>query len=126
MKIRCEQYARLNQAVFEDWLVTHLRRCFPRQCAALSGDQIRVLIREGIARARDFEIIRRVDLCRYLHLMFVLGREFVDDPQQPWIREILTCPRLDDGAVRVEQLRQETTTRLRRMASASLGAGAPS
>jgi hypothetical protein len=72
---------------FEDRLMTHLQRFFPAPCAALGPAGLRRLCQEGIARARAHGFRSERDLCKFLSLTLVFGRDF--DREQPWATEIV-------------------------------------
>ena len=62
MVIRPEQMDQMRTsrvARFEDRVAEHLRRCFPRKCAAISESRIRREIRNGIGQARGYGFWRR-------------------------------------------------------------------
>jgi len=75
------------QQRFEERLMAHLGRIFPRPCAVLGEAGLRHLCRDGIARARTYGLRSERDLCKYLSLMLVFGHNF--DREQPWAAEIL-------------------------------------
>jgi hypothetical protein len=75
------------QRCFEERLIAHLEKFFPQPCAVLGEAGLRQLCREGIARARIHGLRSERDLCKYLNLMLVSGRDF--DREQPWAAEIL-------------------------------------
>jgi hypothetical protein len=82
-----EALAASAERLFEERLVAHLEKFFPRPCAGLGEAGLRQLCREGIARARTYGLRSERDLCKYLNLMFVFGRAF--DREQSWAAEIL-------------------------------------
>lgn len=64
----------------------HLSRSFDA-CARMSASELRTFVEQGVARARSYGIDTERDLCRYLNLVAVLGRDF--DLKLPWARKTL-------------------------------------
>ncbi len=75
---------------FEDRLMEHCRRFFPRASNALGG-RLRIAIRETLARASTYGFTDERDLCKYLNLVFTFGREFDESPLIDWAQPILAC-----------------------------------
>ncbi len=120
LTIRREQMARFGQnerQKFEVWMFDHLGRFFPRQCAAAGEDGVRKMIREGIERAAEHGIKSRRGVCKYLDLMFALGRDFEKDSRFPQAENILRQPIPPD--TRVDSLVNYAKIVLRRSASRS-------
>jgi hypothetical protein len=96
LTIRPEQLKIFSQAEvqeFEDWVLAHLRRFFPRQCDATGEWSLRSTIQYGIQRAAVYGITDRRDVCKYIDLMVVFGRDFDTDQRLSWAGEILKKPR---------------------------------
>jgi hypothetical protein len=92
LTIRQAQLAVLSQLEvekFEDWTLAHLRKFFPKQCAALGERQLRETIRHGIRRAAHYGLTAKRDVCKYIDLMIVFGRDFDTDKRSRWASEIL-------------------------------------
>lgn len=89
---------------FEERMVAHLGRCFPKQCRALSEPELRETIQYGIKAAAKYGIIIERDVCRYIDLMVVLGRDFDRDPKLPWASSILNNRALKDPGYKLERL----------------------
>jgi hypothetical protein len=75
---------------FEHWMLAHLRTFFPKHCEAAGEFQLRETIRYGIKRAPAHGFRSKRDVCKYIDLMVVLGRDFDTDEQYPWAVMILT------------------------------------
>jgi ADP-heptose:LPS heptosyltransferase len=91
--IRRQQLAVFSQVEvrkFEDWMLVHLKKFFPAQCAAAGDEEIRKLVRHGVDRAGRYGIKSRADVCKYIDLMIVFGQNFDTDKRHRWAREILT------------------------------------
>ena len=92
LTIRKEQMAVFAQAEirkFEDRVVIHLNKFFPRQCEALGDSKLRETIRYGIKRAATYGITAARDVRKYIDAMVALGRDFDTDRRLPWAGEIL-------------------------------------
>jgi hypothetical protein len=74
---------------FEDWMVKHLTQFFPQQCQALGKSLLRELIQHGIQRAAAHRITAERDVCKFIDLMIVFGRDFDRDNKSAWAGQIL-------------------------------------
>lgn len=97
---------------FENRLVDHLRRSFPGQTASETDEGLRSICSYGRERARHHGFRSQRDICRYINLMLVFGRDFDRDPRHPWARRTLAkkglgptllMSRLHAAALRHEQ-----------------------
>lgn len=116
MKIRDEQLEAFTEdrtAKFEQYMVDHLRRWIPDQCAELGQEEVRKRIRNGIDRAAMHDIYGQRDLARFIDLTFVLGPRFVQGPEHPWARRILEDKRVTPTE-KVDRLCDEANRRARR------------
>lgn len=92
LTIRPKQIAAFSQVEvkkFEDWMVHHLNRFFPDQCQAAGESEVRKLVRHGIGRAGAHGFTAKREVCKYIDLMVVFGRQFDTDGRLPWAAEIL-------------------------------------
>lgn len=80
---------------FEDRMVAHLHEYFPQQCQTLGEEQVRAWIEHGITRAASYGIIAERDVCKYIDVMFVYGRDFDTDTRYPWAAPILKAHPVD-------------------------------
>ena len=109
MVIRTEQvdtFADASLSDFEGRVLIHLRKCFPDRCAKSDEASLRGAIRYGIQRASAYGITAERDVCKYIDLMVVLGRDFDRDPNLPWAAEILTGRRWRTPTLRIDHLYQ--------------------
>jgi len=83
-------FSRADAARFEQWMLDHLRKFFAKQCEAAGEPDLRETIRYGIERAAAHGFHSKRDICKYIDLMVVLGRDFDADEQYPWAGTILT------------------------------------
>jgi len=92
LRIRPAQLAALSRAEvqkFEQWVRVHLQRFFPRQCAAAGETGVQELVQYGIQRAAIHGITAKRDVCKYIDLMIVFGRDFDKDKKSRWAGQIL-------------------------------------
>jgi hypothetical protein len=89
---------------FEDRMVIHLNKCFPSQCKAWGEPAVRDTIRYGVERAATHDITSKREVCKYIDLMVVFGRDFDQDPTLPWASSILGDRTLRGSTVKLERL----------------------
>lgn len=105
--MRDAQMATFEQAAihnFENRLLEHLEEFFPRHCEILGEEQVRKVIRLGIERAEQYELVSERDLHLYVSLMFMLGSYFDQDLQLPWAARILKDENIIYANDRADQL----------------------
>lgn len=85
-------FAAKRRQEFEIRLERHLIRFFPEQAASLGTDGLHLFIGYGSARASTHGFNTERDICKYLDLMCVFGRDFDSDQRLPWAAEILHRP----------------------------------
>jgi hypothetical protein len=96
---------------FEERVVIHLNKFFPRQCEALGESKLRETIRYGIKRAAGYGITAARDVCKYIDVMVALGRDFDTDKKYPWAGEILKAT--SSSNARMARLIRTADTHLR-------------
>ena len=92
LTIRQRQMAVFSQVEvqkFEAWVAAHLKRFFPRQCAAVGDLRLQDTVHYGVQRAAAHGITAKCDVCRYIDLMIVFGRDFDTDRRTRWAGQIL-------------------------------------
>lgn len=76
--------------LMEDGLVRHFLQHYPREGRQAGGpSQIRVLVQQGIQRARAYEFETQHQIGFFTALMIMLGSDFDHDPQLGWAAEQL-------------------------------------
>ena len=114
LTIRKEQtqvFNRVTMQVFEKDMVRHLMRFFPDEAAAMGNKELRAHIRHAIARAKGYGVSSERDLCKYLNLTMVYGRDFDTDPELEWMRGFLVDPDVPDPSERMSRLQEEALYR---------------
>lgn len=97
LKIRDEQIRALGLHSKEQFVhraMAHLREHFPDPFQTMRHSDLRSLCDHGIERAGSYGIESQRDLCKYLSLMVVFGRDFDTDRRLPWAVETLNDPTL--------------------------------
>jgi hypothetical protein len=92
LTIRQEQitvFSQLEVEKFEEWMLAHLKKFFPAKCRALGESKLLEIIRRGVKRAAVYQFTSKRDVCKFIDLMVVFGREFDTDKRLPWAGKIL-------------------------------------
>jgi len=84
-------------------MVVHIRQYFPRQFTNLGEPMVREWIEAGIKQSGEYGITAERDVCKYIDVMMVFGRNFDKDPACPWAPPILTA-QPTDPALKTERL----------------------
>lgn len=74
---------------FEDMMVVHLNKFFPRRTKGADESKVREFIRHGVKRAASYNIKAKRDVSRYIDLMMTFGADFDTNKQIPWAGQIL-------------------------------------
>jgi len=107
LTIRKEQLAAfrpLGEKTFEDRVIAHLKKVFPEQSESLGEPKLRESIQYGKQRAASYKIISERDVCKYIDLMIVYGRDFDKDPNHPWAQSILQNQAIRSPSSKIERL----------------------
>jgi hypothetical protein len=108
-----------HRTSFDNRMLAHLKKFFPAQYDGLGEERAIEAVHYGIARAATYGITSERDVCKYVDLMFALGRDFDTDPRFDWAQPILTDPNLPDPSARIELLYDAALTRIREAALAA-------
>jgi hypothetical protein len=84
-----EAFSQAEIGKFQDWMCTHLWKFFPAQAETLGEPKLRELIQYGIRRAAEHGITTERDVCKFIDLMIVFGRDFDRDEKSAWAGQIL-------------------------------------
>ena len=71
--------SQVSRSKFEDSVAEHLKRCFPAECETLGTHGVQQTISYGVERAASHGIVLERDVCKYIDLMFVFGRNYDTD-----------------------------------------------
>jgi hypothetical protein len=114
--IRQSQMKALSQvrrSAFEADAVSHVHSLFPEDCGALTEEQVRARVRDGIARGRSYGLNGRDDLLIFVEHLFILGPEFDRTAEYGWARHLLMRSEYA-SATKAELLAKLTLRHLRR------------
>lgn len=95
-------FERQQRQRFEDEMFEHLRSAFPADFARVGETEVRSMIRDGIDRARSYDIVMECDVARYVELMLTMGPDFDRSTVTSWAGEILAGT--DTGAEKLDQI----------------------
>jgi hypothetical protein len=107
LRIRKEQLAvfgPLGKKAFEDRVIAHIQKIFPEQSESLGEPKLRETIQYGTQRAAAYKIISERDVCKYIDLMILYGRDFDKDPKLPWAQSILQNQAIRNPSSKIERL----------------------
>jgi hypothetical protein len=103
-----EHFARRARRDFADRVVLHLTLTFPAHLAALTPEELRARVEDGLARAEAHGIVMEPDVLEFIVMLFALGP--AADEEIPWVRDIVRDRGLD-GSGKVRRL-EETGRRV--------------
>jgi hypothetical protein len=118
-KKQLDALSTVQRISFDNRMLTHLKKFFPAQYDGLGDERALDAVHYGIARAATYGMTSERDVCKYIDLMFALGRDFDTDPRFDWAQPILTNPGLPDPSARIELLYDAALTRIREAALAA-------
>jgi hypothetical protein len=107
LQIREEQMVVFEQAAlrrFEDEMVVHSKEFSPELCEIIGDEQLRVALRQAMARAARYGFTYRGPIRLFIEMMFLCGSAFDTDPQYPAWGKVLRSS--DDQMHRAEQIRE--------------------
>lgn len=107
LKIREEQYEELGKVTlkrFEDEMIEHLQKFFPKYYEIYGEPLIRKVIQYGTERAEIYGFLTKRDTPLYIDLMMLLGSHFDQDPQYPWAIEILEDQSVENPIEKADKL----------------------
>src|SRR5262249_44287198 len=84
------EFSRVEVQKFKSWMLVHLNKFFPTECQSAGEMHIKETIQYGIKRAASYGITSKSDVCKYIDLMVVFGRDFDTDRGLPWASEVLS------------------------------------
>jgi len=80
----------MKEDQFKRRLLKAMQKAWPARCAALGENGLKAWINSGVKRALNQNIKNHNNITRYIHLMFLLGREdFETAPETSWAGQIL-------------------------------------
>ncbi len=107
LTLRKEQIAVLSDAEakkFIDRVAAHVAKFFPGKVKTLGEQKTRDDIRYGVTRAASYGIKAEREVCLYIDVMFVLGRDFDNDPALDFASRILRDSNIKGSAARINKV----------------------
>lgn len=108
--IRNSQMDSFGDDMFERALLEHVNQFFPDHCAAVGPEQLREVVLSGVQAAKNYGLTEAPDVCQYIDLMFIFGRDFDTNPDFPWAKQILTDESLQDASQKISRLTEAAGT----------------
>jgi len=105
--IRKEQKEVLAKAArnsFEERMLVHVNKFFPKHYEALGESNCRELVNHGIKKAATYDIVSERDVCKYIDLMIGFGLEFDKDDNLPWAVKIFNDTSWKDASAKTNAL----------------------
>lgn len=88
-KVQMDSFA---AAALTERVCDHVKEFFPEGCASLSPENFLQFVETGVKKAALYGFNASPEVCQYVDLMFLLGREFDTDPSLRWAANILQKP----------------------------------
>jgi hypothetical protein len=95
LEIRNAQLRILAADAFERWLVQHVRRCFPEHVRRIGEHELPMAIKQRRERAASY-FSSEPGITTFIDLTCVFGEAFDENPELPWVREILRNPGISE------------------------------
>lgn len=83
-------FSRQQRERFEDEVAAFLRRAHPREWKALGETAAVVLVRDGVEKARRYDLVLEEDAAAFIELMLTVSPDF--DTSEAWAEPILREP----------------------------------
>ncbi|MBN2592658.1 MAG: hypothetical protein JXA81_04050 [Sedimentisphaerales bacterium] len=107
LKIRKEQNDELAKVAlkrFEDDMVIHIKKYFPKYYEIMGEPTVRKVIQYSIEKAETYGFTTERDVCLYINLVFLLGSNFDTDLQIPWAAATLKDETITDSVIRINKI----------------------
>jgi hypothetical protein len=107
LHVRNEQMQAFEQEAlkrFEDGMVEHIKKNFPKPMELAGLQAVRETIRLGIDKSRAYSLETEHEMCLYIDLTIMLGAGFDTDPQLPWANITLNDEAVSSSVKRIEKL----------------------
>jgi len=85
----------------------YLQRIWPEKCQYMGRTVLLRLIPNALRSANNYNITSERGIILYAVLMFTLGSCFDNDPQLPWVSDILNDVSMKDQIMKVDRLYSE-------------------
>lgn len=111
-KEQMEIFKREAMRQFEKEMALHIKQYFLGMDVAFQEDILLTYIRYIISRAKSYGLSSERDLCKYLNLSMICGRDFDNNPHLSWMTKILSNSGITNPSDRIEKLYKEVLHRL--------------
>jgi hypothetical protein len=88
-RVQMRQLGAVSRDRFIRRMAVHLRSKFKARAAAIPDDRLRAQIEQGMAEAKGHGVVYEDDIRRYLELLVIYGTPLDQQPQAPWLADIL-------------------------------------
>ncbi|WP_143266809.1 hypothetical protein [Azospirillum oryzae] len=75
----------------------HITTCFPDLPAQISLDTCKNIVSYAIDKGRIYGFNSEYEICVYIDIMFILGKNFDTDKNKPWAQRILAQTNIPAG-----------------------------
>jgi hypothetical protein len=110
--IRAEQMSIFTNDAFCRWIVQYLESAYPVQSARIGSKELWQFVGECIGDAKARRLKDASAIRKYVHVAFLLGRDFPARPELDWARRILDSPRYRHEGARLRALEDATAKHL--------------
>jgi hypothetical protein len=121
--IREQQMAAFDDGLLRNWIVQYLKSAYPVQCAGIEAETLDALVRGSVADAKTRRLKDSATVRKYVHVAFLLGRDFPKNPRLDWARRILDDPRFRHEGVRLRALEDATVKYMEGSPKAAIAKG---
>jgi hypothetical protein len=115
LTIRKEQikvFEEVAMKQFIDDMVIHVKKYFSKESGQMSDEQLRNHIIGIIPKAKKYGLDSERDLCKYLNLSIIFGKDFDIDPELVWMAKMLTDYTESNSSLRLNRLYKEAMRRI--------------
>lgn len=88
-------------------MIVHLKKVFPDRVSTMQEPALLDIVRYGIQHARIYSIVAERDVCKYIDLSVLYGRDFDKDAALPWATAILQNKNIRSPSTKVDRLFRE-------------------
>ena len=88
-RIQMRQLGAVSRDRFIRRMAIHLRSKFKARAAEIPDDRLRMQIEQGMAEAKGHGVVYEDDIRRYLEFLVIYGSPLDQQPQAPWLADIL-------------------------------------
>jgi hypothetical protein len=110
--IRSVQMKALEDALLNQWICRYLGSCYSEQVQAWKPGLLAAFVERCMNDAQRRGFRQGRDLRKYIHVAFILGEDFPENPRFPWARRILDDPNFQLPGSRLRALEDATLRHL--------------